>query len=391
MFVKRLCLIMSLLNFNRLIHSLNSTSLRARLVHIQKELNRNKSIHMTGPIDQMTSAQVSFKSRYFEPWTKELPVMVYGMPMQSRWFECFGNFMGSYFDSLSCAYASGIHFVGMKNFHGKHFNVIHEKFWDAFPDIILHHNPAKDVQTAILNIQKKCLCSYLCWGATDPWMDRLSMIRSMIAKAVYLHLTVKDKFGRTPEFQGLILDPDKDIFQNPINPFLPFIPDVAVHFRCSDNLYGGMGLLSFGTIIDRIPNNARTIYIFTEYGDRLQGTPLESAAPKILQALFTDVSSAYPNATVAIIRGGNVLDTISQLFLANVTICSASSFSWWPAIARSQTTYVPLTTYLGGKNGFHIFPELHWIREPKVFLNFTKDTPIQDIINTLRSDVKKIM
>jgi len=106
--------------------------------------------------------------------------------------------------------------------------------------------------------------------------------------------------------------------------------DVAIHYRCSDNLFGGMGLLSFGTLLKLIPPEANTIYIFTEYGNRLTGTPLAKAATHILQRLYSILSAAYPRAIVVIKRGGNEATAVAQLTLARkLTICSPSTFCVW--------------------------------------------------------------
>ena len=110
-----------------------------------------------------------------------------------------------------------------------------------------------------------------------------------------------------------------------------FLIDVAVHYRCSDNLFGGMGLLSFGTLVDRIPVEAKTIYILTEYGKRLKNTPLAKAASHILHRLYSILTVAFPKAIVVIKRGGNEATALAQLTLAEqLTICSPSTFCMWP-------------------------------------------------------------
>ena len=72
---------------------------------------------------------------------------------------------------------------------------------------------------------------------------------------------------------------------------LPGIPNVAIHYRCSDNLFGGMGLLSFGTIVSRIPKDAKFVYIYSEYGSRLDGTILASVNQHILVQLMAAITT----------------------------------------------------------------------------------------------------
>lgn len=366
------------------VRSANTTI--SRLLRIQHEINRNKSIKR--PYDQVTPGHVGFLSRYWEHWTGSLPVIVFEMPLQHNWHDRIGNFLGTYFDTISCAQNSGAHFVGYSNFNGKHWYVPHQKFWEGFPDIIEHKYPSKDVATAIEKVKTNCQCTAFCWQENHPWTKQIPLIQSLIRKAIYIYLSVKDKNGMLLEFKGLPLDSSKDIFKVSVTTILPIGPDVAVHFRCSDNLYGGMGLMSFGTIINRIPINAETIYVFSEYGSRLRDRPLEKAAPIILQALFEDLTTRFPKATVVIKRGDSEFLTWSSLYLANITICASSTFSFWPGMARTKTTYMPASSYIGGEQSkVYIHKSFHWIYNPKQFLNFTKDTSITDILLTLRQDI----
>jgi hypothetical protein len=127
--------------------------------------------------------------------------------------------------------------------------------------------------------------------------------------------------------------------QSQVSPyiFIFLCIDVAIHYRCSDNLYGGMGLLSFGTLLKLIPADSRTVYLFTEYGNRLKGTPLAQAATHILHRLYSILSLAFPHAVIVIKRGGNEATAVAQLTLAKkVTICSASTFCFWSGINASH-------------------------------------------------------
>lgn len=105
---------------------------------------------------------------------------------------------------------------------------------------------------------------------------------------------------------------------------------MAIHYRCSDNLFGGMGLLSFGTLLRLVPPSAETIYVFTEYGNRLTGTPLAKASAHILHRLHSILRAAFPRAVVVVKRGGNEATAVAQLTLATkVTVCSPSTFCFW--------------------------------------------------------------
>ena len=110
----------------------------------------------------------------------------------------------------------------------------------------------------------------------------------------------------TPKRYTMFFDPEKDLHNineniNMTNALstLPTVPNVAIHYRCSDNLFGGMGLLSFGTIVSRIPTNSKHIYIYSEYGSRLDGTPLAKVNHKVLVDLLAVI-------TAALIKAGNL-------------------------------------------------------------------------------------
>lgn len=156
-------------------------------------------------------------------------------------------------------------------------------------------------------------------------------------------------------------------------------------------------MMSFGSLLRLIPPTAKTIYVFTEFGNRLKGTPLENAASHILHRLYAIISTALPEAVVVVKRGGNEATAVSQLTLAKqATICSPSTFCFWSAVAQTNHAYVPGTSYIGLSGGtmkhvkesmFH--DKFHWVSGGPVFNNFTKDTDYHEIVKTLSRDVNK--
>lgn len=156
-----------------------------------------------------------------------------------------------------------------------------------------------------------------------------------------------------------------------------------------------MGLLSFGTLLRLIPAAAKTVYVFTEFGNRLKGTPLENAASHILHRLHSVLSTAFPNTVVVIKRGGNEATAVSQLALAKmVTICSPSTFCFWSAVAQTNVAYMPPTSYIAYARGSHKYEDpfhenFRWLRKGAVFNNFTRETDYRDIIKTVSRDVDK--
>ena len=96
------------------------------------------------------------------------------------------------------------------------------------------------------------LCDRYCWSADDPVFKQIPLVKSILNKALNYHLSVKNEQGLTLEYRQYQLSGD-DITNAKKNQFLPLFPDVAIHYRCSDNLFGGMGLMSFGFLISLIP------------------------------------------------------------------------------------------------------------------------------------------
>lgn len=154
-----------------------------------------------------------------------------------------------------------------------------------------------------------------------------------------------------------------------------------------------MGLLSFGTVVRYIPHDAKYIYVFTELGHRLIKTDLGMAAPAILKALYDDISRLFPRATVIIKRGGDEIRTWAQFAFANITLCSPSTYCFWPAMASTKTVYMPATTYIAGpeknKSGLFIHRNFHWIYDANLFYNISKKTKAFEIIRILRSDLPR--
>jgi hypothetical protein len=365
-----------------------SENKRLNLLWIQETINNDRSIHPSKAGDQVTSAQAIYKKKFWEPYIQNLPILVLVMDWHTN---RLGNFLGTYFDSIACAEVTGMHYVGVRKKLVGHEDNHEEKFWQALPELIVHNNPVTP-EEALKLIDQRCSCDRYCWTADDPWRFILPNISRIMEHGLQLHLSMTAKHQDVMiRDSGFHLNPKIDLTNSLPGTVLPLIPDVAIHYRCSDNLYGGMGLIAFGQLIRLIPTESKYIYVFTEYARRLENTPLESAAPTILKALHSDLRSHFPSATVVIKKGGNEFTIWAQFAFANVTICSPSTYCLWPAMARKGATYMPATAYISAKRGsqtghFDMGPNWHWI-PPMLYNNFTKTTPVADILNTIRMDL----
>lgn len=350
------------------------------LHHIQHTINHNHSLIKSYKHGHKEEAQAIFRENIFAD-VSPLPILYWRIVFRS---EFIGNTLESYFGSVACAYKSGFHFIGISP-QVDHEN---EPFYRAFPFLIPHTRPLATTSRVEMRsiIDKYCTCDTFCFHRGNVWESYIPQMRRTMQDAIRLHLTYP-RNGIFPENAGLFLHKERDYFTIDTGTYLPLIPDVAIHFRCSDNIIHGMGLLSVKTIVDRIPKNAKYIYIFSEYGQRIDPhiRELGSMSAAIVKGVWQDISHAFPDAIVIAKRGMNVFTTMSTLGLANITICSPSSFCFYPAMSREKLTY-----FIAGDGRYidsdtPIHPNFHFVKGSNlIFSNFTRNNTVSEILGTLR-------
>jgi hypothetical protein len=332
---------------------------------------------------------------YWNDYVGGLPILV---QMMSYNTDRVGNHLGTYFNDIACAAQAGLHFIGVHYRYESHGVYHHyDAFWNALPTLIEHHSPVA-YDNVVNSLYKECPCGGYCWDAGDPWVQQLPLIRSIMTTGLHLHLASHDHHGVQVKFRGMRHSKEKDMIYPehlPESTYLPMFPDVAIHYRCSDNLYGGMGLMSIGTLINHIPPESKYIYIFTESHARVLGSPLAHTGVAVLTKIMNDLKAFFPNAIIVIMRGGNEFTVWSQLAFANVTICSPSTFCLWPAVARTGLTYMPTTPYVAhNKNKpdqwADLGPNFRWIRDPHLYNNFTDKSTIKEVLDTISMDIPKL-
>jgi len=350
------------------------------LHHIQKTINHNHTLLTTeyGPHDPATPGQVLFRNNIYERISGSLPILYWRIDLPGH---TLGNHLGTYFDTMACAYKSGFHFIGLSPRTDSF-----DAFYNAFPQLVPHTNPTTttDRKEMLKLIDKHCSCGRYCWRRGQVWESIIPRMRQMMKDAIRMHVT-HPRHGVFLEYTGLFLDKEKDIYSVDPNVYLPLFPDVAIHYRCSDNLFDGMGCLAFKTIIDRIPRSSTYIYIFSEYGHRLDGEEMANHNELILRALVVDIQKSFPDSIVIVKRGGNVFTTISIFGLAGITICSPSTFCFYPAMSRDKTTY-----FIAGDGHYidstiPIHPNFYFVKGDHLYYsNFSKTNTIEQVLETLR-------
>jgi hypothetical protein len=331
-----------------------------------------------------------------------------------------GNKLGNYFTEVGCAERAGLHFVathrqwdlvnafhtiasaavvGENNSSDKRYNNItysvaskaypslsdpRLSFLNGLPDIIVHANPAPDENTAISNVHRECKCTRYCWqdrGA--PWVKIIPSIRTYMRAAISLYLDSLPKDATTT------VSPDTDFSNGVPGARLPLIPDVALQYRCGDNIgFSYMyGILPFTAFLSRIPKEGTSfIYVLSDHPTRASHSPYSSRCQVILEHLFNFLKTHYPKSTVVVKRGGDLFLDYARLAFAKVTICSASSYCLWPSLANTGTVYFPISSLVAGADSMALAPNLssnfHWI-DVDIISDFRKFRPWTQVLEIL--------
>jgi hypothetical protein len=287
-----------------------------------------------------------------------------------------GNFLGRYFNEASCANFTGAHFINprpLETLRKDSYNEldVSRKFFSSFPTTVV--NPRNSSRNDVLSkIGTECACKQYCWSdSSAPWLKNTDWIGQTFRRAL-------DSAFPNGELQrGVSEYRNKSDLTNSKNPQnLPLIPDVAIHYRCGDNLGSiarpfGYGLLSFPALQHLIPPNSKYIYILTDpvhRGSNFLADPIyiEKCA-RIVKWLFVYIENHFPVSTILISRGGNMFVDMARLALANTTVCSASTFCLFPAVAHNgSSVYFPVTKLIGKNERFPINDHFHWISEPLI-------------------------
>jgi hypothetical protein len=147
------------------------------------------------------------------------------------------------------------------------------------------------------------------------------------------------------------------------------------------------GIIPFYTIKSRIPTSAKYIYVLSDHPGRSKHSPYAPKCQLIISSLFEYLTTNFPQAVVVIKRGGDMFLDYARLAFAKTTICSASTYCLWPAIASDGDVHFPMTYLIAGVDNKDLVVNLtsnfHWITEVEIITNFNKIRPWQRIIDIL--------
>lgn len=317
----------------------------------------------------MTSVNdIANKSTGTIPLAVDQPVFGFSLCHNQYAHESMGNHLANYFGHATCAKATGSHFVAP---HGRDRGVNRadllqtEIFFEELPDLLLQEAPnSMDQRKAAM-----ALCADT-WNTIDNpnlWTHVEFIANTMQhALGAYL-LQTKDKHHDLLTVNAMDLATKLPSNQQ----HLPLIPEVSIHYRCGDNVQShaiGHGLMPFTSILPLIPKGAASIYVMTEAADRFfhsKGIPGYAIyCSSVVQWLFDNITALHPQATVVVKKGGDIIEDLARMALAKTTICSSSTFCFFPAIANKNTVHFPYSELTLNHRHAVVHPAWHWMEDP---------------------------
>ena len=301
----------------------------------------------------------SYNADHWKSLSHGQPILVNSPCLGS---DSMGNYLGSYFEIISCSYLSGLHYVAVAKAYEPLSKHMPSAFISHLPDF-LKHNSTVTPEKAREAIKMNCRCDNSCHEIPGAaWTKSLHIIRPMFVEALLFHLNDPSTPTRTIVNQT-------DISSEKVGRVLPLIPDAAIHYRCGDNFVGDYGFLPFRAIKDKIPLSSGTIYVLAEMRNRktVERPHLASKCDAILHSLWKYLCHHFPKATVVVKRGDDIYVDMARLTFAKTTVCSVSTFCLWPAIASNGTAYFPRTNLvLRGTTSVPL--GFQWMSSPSVVL-----------------------
>lgn len=368
-----------------------------QLKRAQASINANTSAFCYHNGHSQTRA--SYLGRKFDSFLKPQHAIVYPFCLTTHEL---GNRLGNYFQEVACAEASGLHFIAVhsqwESLNAINGNLTHladqakarkaaEAFFRGFPDVIVHPHPADSMHTQS-RIQHECKCTRYCWGNKDAtWVNRTANIRTYVQKAVQSYMQSIDFNARTT------IDPAVDLSNAKDSDPLPLIPEVAIQYRCGDNIAFSYhyGILPFTFFDGKIPNGTKTIYVLSDHPSRAMHSPYTNRCKIILEKLFEYLTVKYPSSTIVVKRGGDLFLDFSRFALAKITICSASTFCFWSGLSSNGETYFPITPLIANADNMQLAPyfhaHFHWIEKPEIISSFKPFRPWTAVLDVLTGKV----
>lgn len=275
--------------------------------------------------------------------------------------DSLGNWLSNYFESVLCARAARMHYMAVAKVWEPATNDTPSAFVSRLPSLMEHSNAAT-IAEAMSTVEQICTCPGNCHERANAlWTKGSSVIKPLMGDALRHHYSTLQ--------QPTTVVKSSDLSTVAVGKELPFVPDVAIHYRCGDNFVGHYGFLPFSAFKRYVPEGAKTIYVLADKRGRKTDAKQHRAAKcdAIFSALFDYLRAAFPSASVVIRRGDDLYHDLLRLAFAETTICSVSTFCLWPAVASNHTAYFPQTK-LVARGDTSLRLGFQWITQPAVVL-----------------------
>jgi hypothetical protein len=83
----------------------------------------------------------------------------------------------------------------------------------------------------------------------------------------------------------------------------------------------------------------------------------------LLTELWKFLSSSFPQSSVVVTRGADIYDDFTRLAMAKITVCSVSTFCFWPALVSVNQVFFPITRLIAKATAPQYTPSFHWMSQ----------------------------
>jgi hypothetical protein len=357
--------------------------------------NCNRDYHL---IDADELAQLSNELTQPGQLDKQQPVLI-GAPCFGP--DSLGNSLSMYMEGRLCGQELGVTYIAAPKM--EHNQYANHTFFKALPAFALNRTGSYGGSRELEAAMRKRCCISICHERHDSLIHKhMPIAGAIFRQAIDTYwaertangvkelpfTTLPQDSGSKIGFRGNKIDIRPDTNLTEIGS-LPVIPDVAVHYRCGDNVYRNYGFMPFGAMKSVINSSDATIYVMAEHPGRKADHQRRQRCHVILDGLLDYLMQHYPTATVVLLRGDDMFEDLVRLTLAKKTICSASTFCLWPAAAQTNDVYYPATGLVGYENHLNYGSHFHWLDDTKFGLfqgNRAMYTSDQEILHYLQHE-----
>lgn len=177
---------------------------------------------------------------------------------------------------------------------------------------------------------------------------------------------------------------------------LPLVPNVTIQYRCGDNI--GFGKTRYGLLPYRVYKQIihtvqafDLIYIIADSPTRNAQHVYSNRCTAILEHLVSYLHKSFPSSVIVMKRGGDMFLDYARLAYSDITICSASTFCIWPALANSHgQVHYPLTPLIAKADNNQLAPNFssrfHWIDQVDMIKEFRQFQPWYKMFDVLEAE-----